>query len=713
MLRAPSVATRGHTHLTVYLDYLSAKVPPRRLLSSAARRAWRSARIHLGTRPAPPSRDEALAAMGCASPAALAQRLASPGRGLVARERAGLVTALARFFPGETARALDRAERAAAGRLMVFGQEVDVAGPGGGTDWQRDALHGGRFAAWAPSDALPELPGADIKVAWAVGRGDQWVALGCGAAVAEPSRARRFAEAYAASLRDFVARNPTGQGAHWASPMEAGLRAVCLGQAHALMTGQPALADGGYALDLVCLAVATGRFVLAHLEDGQVVPNNHLAADWVGLLACAALVPEWPEAARWRALATAGLVRELDAQTHEEGTSFEGSIPYQRLAVEIFTAGALLARLAHAPLGGAAWRRLSRLFASTRALLTRDGQLPQIGDHDSGRVFAFRERTALDAGYLLPLAAAVTGDPALLVRPGAIGGEEALWLCGPAVLDRLYRTRPGPTPGSASFPAGGFHVLRRGSLEVTVSCGRNGQGGVGGHSHNDKLAFELRLAGRLAVCDPGSPCYLGDPALRDRFRATRAHATVCVDGEEQAPIPPARPFALPDAADARCTAFESSRRRERFVGEHHGYARLGIVHRRELLLLEDVLVVADRLSGPGTHGVELRFPFPSPEARLRPLTEGERRRLERLGDGTAAIFALAQAFEVGPAGAPLCALVVASPTPLESRLEDAAYSPGYAQLVPSLTAVWAGRVPCPATLVTVILPLAGAAASLN
>ncbi|HEX9291081.1 MAG TPA: heparinase II/III-family protein, partial [Anaeromyxobacteraceae bacterium] len=259
------------------------------------------------------------------------------------------------------------------------------------------------------------------------------------------------------------------------------------------------------------------------------------------------------------------------------------------------------------------------------------------------------------------------------------------------------------------FPRGGFHVLRRGPVEVAISCGRNGQGGIGGHSHNDKLAFELRVGGALAICDPGSPSYASDPELRDRFRATRAHATLCVDGEEQAPIPPGRPFALPDAAQATCLVLESARRRERFVGEHRGYARLGIVHRRELLLLDDALVVADRLDGTGTHAVELRFPFPSREARLRPLRRGELRRIEALGDGS--LFDVRHAVEVGPAAAPLAVLAVAIPSPLAARLEEAAYSRGYAEVAASLTAVFAGRLRCPATMVTLVLPLGGAAGS--
>jgi hypothetical protein len=43
------------------------------------------------------------------------------------------------------------------------------------------------------------------------------------------------------------------------------------------------------------------------------------------------------------------------------------------------------------------------------------------------------------------------------------------------------------------------------------------------------------------------------------------------------------------------------------------------------------------------------------------------------------------------------------------RLEEAAYSRGYAQLTASLTAVFSGRLACPTTVATVFLPLGGAA----
>lgn len=690
LIASPTVA--------LYAEYLSARVPARRLLAGAARRAWRAARARLPLQA--PGRGELEATLGSAG--ALAERLASPGRGLVAYDRHALAAALARWFPEERARAAARAEAALAGRLRVFGTPVAVARPGGGTAWRRPPepdLAGGLPPAW---------PEGDPRLAWSVGRGEHWVALGC-AALAAPEGARRWAEGFAASVRDFAGQNPLGHGVQWASPMEAALRLVCLGQAHALLARERALADPAYALAVAGLAVGTARLLRARLEDAGAVPNNHLVADHVGLLAAAALLPEWPEAARWAAAGAAGLRRAMAEQTHAEGTSFEGSIPYHRLAVELFTAGALLAGRARAALGPAYHARLAALYAAARALLFAGGALPQLGDHDSGRVFAFRERAALDAGYLLPLGAAVTGDPALRVRPGAEGAEEALYLCGAPALERALAAPPGPPPRSASFPAAGFHVLRRGGAEAVVSCGRNGQRGVGGHSHNDKLAFELRFGGALVICDPGSPRYTGDPALRDAFRATRAHATVVVDGAEQAPIPPGRPFALPDAARAAVLAFGAEGGRERFAGEHRGYARRGVVHRRELWLSGSSVLVRDRLLGSGEHAVELRWPFPDEAARLRPLAPAERARLAAEAGARGAGFDVARAVEVGPAGAPRALLVVAAPRPLQARLAPTGYAPGYGELVPARTAVFSGRLACPATLWTAILRLPASA----
>ncbi|HEX9050746.1 MAG TPA: alginate lyase family protein, partial [Anaeromyxobacter sp.] len=660
--------------------------------------------------PLAPARDQLMDALGGGGAAALARLLARPRPCPTPWSPASLRDALARHVPGETERVLARAAAAAQGRIAVHGVEVDVA-RGGGTDWQLDPFHGGRFAGWAPSLDLPAAPGLDPKLAWAIGRGEQWVALAQGA-VLDPRRGDAFAQALSASVRDFVVQNPVGRGVHWTSAMEAALRAWNLVLALWILSarGGP---EPAFALEAARLLVSTGRFVLAHLEDDTAVPNNHLAADWLGLLACAEGLPEWPESARWRALALDGLRAALAAQVNDDGTSFEGSVPYQRLAAELFATGLALGHGARRPLGSAYARRLRALFASTRALLSSGGDLPQIGDSDSGRVLALAARRPTEGGYLLPLGAALLRHPSLLVRGGAADAAEVAWLLGPRALDALARARPGRPPASASFPDGGFHALRRGALEAFVSCGPSGQRGIGGHSHNDKLSLELYVAGALAVCDPGTGSYTGDPELRDALRSTRAHATLAVDGLEQSPIPPERPFALPDAADARLVEFEPWGVAARLVGEHRGFARAGVVHRREVALTEQGAVVVDRLVGGGAHQVELRWPFASPLARVRALSPGEAAALARLARAARLRRPVdsATAVEVPLGAAGRLVVAFACPPGLAPAIEPSLRSPGYGRVEEASAAVVAGAVSCPAVLTTLLLHLpAGSAA---
>jgi hypothetical protein len=705
--REDGEARSGGVGTIGYYGFLATHIAPGRLLGAAALRAARTA-LNRVAPPLAPRRDRLLAALGCDGAATLARLLARPRPAPPPWTPESLRAALETWLPGEVERVLARAEDAAQGRVAVFGRLVDVGRATGGTDWQLDPVHGGRFAGWAPSRALPPAPGLDAGLTRAVGRGEHWVALAQGAVLA-PRRRPELAAALAASVTDFCAENPVGQGVHWTSPADAGLRAFHLVLSLWLLGGAGAPPSPALAVDAARLLVTTGRFVLANLEDDTAVPDSALAADWLGLLACAEGLPEWPESPRWRTLALAGLDAALEAQVHPDGTSFEGALPYQRLACELYSAAALLRLGARRGVGGRFAHRLARLFAATRALLAADGTLPALGDDDAPRVLALRDRPAGDARFLLPLGAALLRAPALLAGRGPGDAAEVAWLLGPAPLARLAAARGAAAPRSASFAAAGFHALRRGAFEVFLSCGPNGQRGVGGHSHNDKLALELRVRGALAVCDPGSPAAGADAELRDAFRSTRAHATLVVDGLEQAPLLPGRPGALPDVAAARLLSFEPGGVADRIAGEHHGFARAGVVHRREVHVTEMGVAVIDRLGGSGRHRVELRWPFAGPGAVVRAVAAGEAAALDRLvrAARVRARLDATRAVEVR-AGSLRLLVAFSLPAGLELDVAPAVRAPSYGALADTSSALVSGALRCPATLATLFVLVPGA-----
>ena len=84
-----------------------------------------------------------------------------------------------------------------------------------------------------------------------------------------------------------------------------------------------------------------------------------------------------------------------------------------------------------------------------------------------------------------------------------------------------------------SYPRFGVFIFTSDRIHLTVCAAPCGQNGFGGHSHNDKLSFELNMDGEDVIIDPGTYLYTPLPDRRNEFRSTGVHNTAVVDGEEQ------------------------------------------------------------------------------------------------------------------------------------------------------------------------------------
>ncbi|AKU90669.1 heparinase II/III family protein [Vulgatibacter incomptus] len=688
-----------------WLAYLARVVSARRLAEVASKRILRQVRRPLTERPEPPSATAILDSFGAGSASALPRRLAEPIRGPLALASPGRVARSARALqdrlPLEAERAVERAERALARNVVVFGRTVPLpvseravplASRGWrAIDWEVCPLSGARFhGARVPAGADPKFP-------WVVGRMEDVVHLACGARLAEPWRARAFADAAVDRMLDLAA---APRGIQWSCPMEVALRAANQAIALRLLAGEEVLQRRPWAVCELLRSIAFHvAWVKGRLEDDRAVPNNHLVADLAGILLVCALLPRLPGARATARLAAMGLANALFEQTLPDGTSFEGSLPYHRLATELFFLGELAADTAGVPFPERGRERLRAMFLTCADLVDGRGLLPQIGDCDSGQAIPFCPRESAEVAWLLPIGAARFGAAELnrseLRRSQP--SPELIWLLGEGGarrLERLPRARP---PRDGARADAGIRVIRSARMSCAIACGPNGTGGTGTHGHNDKLSVEICVDGALVVGDPGTGSYTGDPMLRNLLRGTAAHSTVRVDGEEQQPIPPTRLFALPDSAWARCVAFESTETEARFVGEHRGYLRLkpGIVHRREVRLdrVGERLLIEDRLIGSGPHGAEIRFLLPGAHATTR-----------KIRDEEGAVFGAEPRWivEVGPRGAPLALLA----GPSRPRLEDAICSPGYGRTERALCVVFAVEGEPPVVHRTWIVPAA-------
>jgi hypothetical protein len=485
-------------------------------------------------------------------------------------------------------------------------------------EWHTDYGSGYR---WDPTRHYLDIrvapaPGVDIKWPRELSRFQHIGALAC-------ASSHGAAEEFLLQVLDWIDANPVRRGVNWASAMDVAIRAInwiwgLALFAHEIKPYPTVVRDIRRSLH------EHGLHLSRNLEYYEECTTNHYLADIAGLLYIGAACPESPMADTWLRLALQELVSESERQFWSDGVDFEASTHYHRLVVESFLSCAALAerlprarrrRLAAA---GAAWRgrpilrpaecsglnlgpgqvlpttfydRLERAVEYTAALTKPNACVPQIGDNDSGRLHRLMPvagHDSRDHRHLIAVGGAMfrRGD---LARGGADYAHEAKMVTGGLEMPQ----RP-ERPLPAVFPCAGVAVLRHDPFFVVVVCGSNGQGGRGGHGHNDKGSIELNVFGRDFIVDGGCPAYTSDPDLRNAFRATAAHSTVWLEGQEQDRWERglAGLFRLPERSHPKLTVVNAHTVR----AEHRGF---GAPHERTVRCEARGIEVRDRLAAAG------------------------------------------------------------------------------------------------------------------
>ncbi len=498
----------------------------------------------------------------------------------------------------------------------ILNHEFDLLGSGPVSlgdelDWHRDFKSGQRWKL-APSHKIDyaqlDCP-SDVKVAWELSRGHHMITLGQAWLIDRDERAVREFEA---QVRSWIRANPPGYGINWACTMEVGLRAVSWVWALALFADAPL--HENFLNEVLIALYQHGLWIPDNLEVAH-INGNHYVADALGLVACGVLFRALPEGRRWLDLGSNILEQEIRLQIDEDGVDIEASISYHRLVLEIFLTGARWLRCVGRFPSDEYRKKIERMIDFVHSYTLPDGLSPVIGDADDGRVFAFAEAPVRDHRYLLSIGCALFGLSKWKRRSGRFW-EDALWFTGPSGLGK-YDVLPEDeecNAGLRAFPASGFYVLFSPRQYLFVDAGPVGFKGLGGHGHNDCLSFEWHACGRPILTDSGLFVYTASPELRDRFRSTAFHNTICVDGEEinRFLSPPTLWFLGNDAQPVGVRRSSTGSTLALHAG-HTGYRRLKdpvtLFRTWELDRETAILRLTDRLEGTADHLVEFFFHF--------------------------------------------------------------------------------------------------------
>ena len=228
--------------------------------------------------------------------------------------------------------------------------------------------------------------------------------------------------------------------------------------------------------------------------------------------------------------------------------------------------------------------RLYKIGRFTADITKPNGEVPQFGDNDSGRFFKFSPN-----GEFLSNEQAVRK---YLNLSGFAGNNEPFWdenilnhstlisCMGGIFDDEIFKndmrfeksfvrslagrtlqagnkTYKSPSVSGAKFselphrksmefkipysqeiknifyPDSGIFIFKSDKFYLAICTTPLGQNGHGGHTHNDKLGYELWIDGRDIARDPGTYLYTPIPNRRNEFRSVKAHNVPIVGDLEQ------------------------------------------------------------------------------------------------------------------------------------------------------------------------------------
>ena len=292
-------------------------------------------------------------------------------------------------------------------------------------DWHLDYKSGHRWSetTWYRDIGPSTLPGVDIKVPWELARMQHltWLAQAFGHFRRSPSlelNPQQLQDEYCHQVLDFMATNPPRFGVNWVSTMDVAIRVSNWLVAYEMFRSQGAIFAPEFEEVFRRSIYEHGEFIIRNLEYGPELRTNHYLSNVVGLLFCAAWLPDEKETQGWLPFAIQELVSEMSHQFHADGSNFEASVSYHRLSTEMMRYAAAICRTlpdekrsvlknydhrASAvrrlrPLDRQeydpesqtllpSWfeQRLQRALKLPARLTKPSGEVPQLGDNDSGR----------------------------------------------------------------------------------------------------------------------------------------------------------------------------------------------------------------------------------------------------------------------------------------------------------------------------------------
>ena len=298
--------------------------------------------------------------------------------------------------------------------------------------------------------------------------------------------------------------------------------------------------------------------------------------------------------------------QEIRSQVHEDGISYEQSIPYHLVNLETLYLGKIILENSGSNFSEGYNRLLQNMFEAQYNYIREDKSVPQLGDSITSRILPFN-LIDIDLDYSTPLAVG-----AYLFSEGNYksffpeGSAELLFLFGPGFTQNYSRIRLElGEKRSKGFINGGHYFLRGKEVDIFVKAGEIGRQGKEAPGHSDIFTFDLVYKGKQFIVDSGAYSIFADPDLRNRLRSIRYHNSVYIDDMQLSEFL-TRPKVL---------EWKSDNDEDILSVQHYAYIKLPdpVICKRTFHLNKEIinLKIKDELIGGAEHLVNANIHFHS------------------------------------------------------------------------------------------------------
>ena len=271
------------------------------------------------------------------------------------------------------------------------------------------------------------------------------------------------------------------------------------------------------------------EYIKNNLEDSGNVVGNHYLIELTSILLTIATFKfenDFEEFEYFRNK----LKSEIKKQFNNDGTSFEGSSHYAAFVTEAL----IICKLSIQEMDSKSklLEEIDEIIKANKtflSLLIVNGDLSQIGDNDSGRLFyfSFDEDEPLKMNWLIDLIDNLYNgdnqdkkiqDKFKQIIDSHIPSFDEVKVVKSKAIPVF--TKEYECYSSRDF---GIYIWRNDDQYFSIRCGSIGQNGFGGHSHYDQLSIECFSGGKWIARDPGTGTYTDNIDLRNKFKSLAYH----------------------------------------------------------------------------------------------------------------------------------------------------------------------------------------------